>query len=556
MSAASVEGSHGRKITGPLVICLSLAAGTAILYLPMFNADFVYDSRSQILIDGYIHDPRNLPDVLSLNVLTQEALDNARPVHLLSLMLDSFFWEKDPLGYHLTNILLHIACSVALFFLIHRLSGEGTRQGMRDAAVGEEQHTLRPWLCGAIGAFFFAFHPVNSEAVCEVSYREDLLATFFLLMALHLGIRFSRRSGFSKLGVGFGCVLACLLSVGSKETGLAAPLVLLGYWLLYRPQEVQRGWPWLLLASTVVTVSFLVARLALNPTPSWVGIHVPTWLGGSFGEMLKLEPRLWALSLGLIIWPVDLCADYGLWSIRKVGLSLSLLVLVLVLVVQVVLARRNKTLALAFAIYWLGYLPVSNLVPIYVPLADHFLYLPMVGVCLALAGLAAHPFIWRTGRPLLLIGIVLMLVIGLGHLTSRRAEAWSNRVRLWEDTLQKNPRSYTAANNLGFARLMSVPITITTRWAAADPAVQAWTEAIRLSNGQAADSWAGLAIGLWRSGKSYQAEEAYSRAIQLDARYGDPDLLVKSLLWEPDHARLLKAVRASTSHQPPPVKQP
>ncbi len=99
-------------------------------------------------------------------VLAQDVLDGNRPVQLLSLMTDSLLWGKNPVGYHLTSNLLHAGNAVLLFLLLVQdlPCKAGSHAGRRSAT-----------------ALIFAAHPVLVEPVAEVSSREDLLATFFLL---------------------------------------------------------------------------------------------------------------------------------------------------------------------------------------------------------------------------------------------------------------------------------------------------------------------------------------------------------------------------------------
>ena len=100
-----------------------VAAVATVLYLPILSADFVYDDVSQILIDNYIHKPAHFAEVLSLSVMRKDILDNNRPAMVLSLMIDSLLWGHNPLGYHLTNLLLHSLCSAMVFLLLYGVLG-------------------------------------------------------------------------------------------------------------------------------------------------------------------------------------------------------------------------------------------------------------------------------------------------------------------------------------------------------------------------------------------------------------------------------------------------
>jgi len=508
-----------------------LAAITVLLYLPALDGGFVYDSWSQILVDDYVHDLHHLPDVLLFRVVAQDVLDGVRPVHLLSLMIDSALWGKNPVGYHLTNVLLHAATVVLLFQLLLHLVGKDGKTQNRVSG-----HAL----AGAfIGALFFAIHPIHGETVCEVSYREDLLATFFTLSGLQFAIFFTPVLMWKNIVFGAACVFSFLLSVASKENGIAGPPLLFLYWFLFRRTENRSAWAWLIGGASMLVGTFLVARFTLAPEQAWVGHQRPDYLGGSFLEMLKMQPRLWFLSLRSIVWPQDLCADYGPYAIRHISLRMALITFAIIVLFQGIFAYRNKAVLWATATYWLGLLPVSNLVPIYQPLADRFLYLPMVGMALLVTILVTLPIWWKNLRPAwIAIGFCLIVCGDFVYLTLKREKVWHDRVSLWRSTLRTNPFSYAAANNLGFSLFDRRDFSV---------AIESWKRAIDVSKGRSADPWAGLAIGLDALGFSREADQAFERAVELDPRYQDPNLLVKSLIWDQQQAQKLRIIiRRST----------
>jgi len=129
------------SLAAPVLALIAMA-----LYLPTLGAGFAWDSQIQMRDDGFIHEARNLPAVLSLRVLGMDVLDFNRPTQLLSLMADSALWGEKPFGYHLTSVLLHATMTVLLFMFCHRFVPAG---------------------CAFAATLLFAVHPVNCEAVAE-----------------------------------------------------------------------------------------------------------------------------------------------------------------------------------------------------------------------------------------------------------------------------------------------------------------------------------------------------------------------------------------------------
>ena len=164
-----------------------LAALTFAVFSPSLSSDFVYDARMQILTDPFPHDPRNWPAVLSFAVLGMDVLDFNRPVHLASIMFDAAMWGRDPFGYHLTSILVHCANVVLLWLVLRDVvpRGAGRHDPAADPAAGSSAATVAAWG----GALLFALHPLVTEAVCEPTFREDLLVAAFTLGTITLASR-------------------------------------------------------------------------------------------------------------------------------------------------------------------------------------------------------------------------------------------------------------------------------------------------------------------------------------------------------------------------------
>jgi len=490
----------------PRLTVLALAIGilTFALYLPTLWSGFVYDAEAQIQVDDYIHQSANFFEVVTFRVLGRDVLDYNRPVQLASLMIDSMVWGKNPFGYHLTSNLLHALNAAMVFLLIVKLA--------RAAAVDPGRSGL---LAAGAGALFFAFHPVNVEAVAEVSSREDLLAT----------------TG-KGIWSGVGTVLAFLLACASKETGIAGPFLLGIYWLLYRRDEAGKRWAVLIGASFLVAFAFLGARFYFQPEVSHIFIHPPQYLGGSLAKVFEIQPRLWVFQLTCIFWPFGLSADYVPANVAWLSLPVALIVLALFLGLQALLGWRSRLALFGAAIFWLGLAPASNFVPMFRPLADRFLYLPMIGLALALGGflLLAVPRREVFG---LLVAACAIVLIPLAALTWQRQSVFASPLNLWRDTLAKSPFSDTAANNLGYALFTAGEY---------QESLDAFERALQLTKGTKADARAGSAMALERLGRPASAEEALRQAIALNPLFADPPKLVEALLSNEEHAAVLQQI--------------
>lgn len=506
-----------------------LVGVTVAVFSATLSADLVYDARLQILTDPFLHDPRNWLNVLTFRVLGMDVLDFNRPVHLASLMLDAAVWGVNPFGYHLTSILLH-AGNVLLVWLVVRALLGGDR-----AATGAP-HPLVP----VVAALFFAVHPVVTEAVCEPTFREDLLAAAFTLAAVVLAARHAPEQG-RDVRRGLGCAACCLLAVASKESGVAAPFVLAAWWwLTSRRGTVAAGdagfWRLAIGGGLAAVVVFLAARFLLEPSPSRIFEARPEYPGGSLAESLKVEPRILALYAQLVACPVNLCADYGGHSVRHIPLGLALVILTVLAVAGGIAAWRDRRIGFALALVLLPLLPVSNLVPIYRAAADRYLYLPLAGVACILACVLDASWVRareRRQQAAMLGALAVIALLGYGSLGRQRV--WRSQLDLWADTHARNPGSFNGANGLAMALRDA---------GRAEESVEMARRAVNLSAGKRGDAWMTLALVYDAAGRTAEADDAAAKALELDPRLADPDARVAALAMERAEAAAVKAILA------------
>lgn len=130
---------------------------TFLLYLCSLPKQFTnWDDPEYILNNPLI---RSL-NLTNLNrILTEPYFANYAPVTLLSYALDYRFFGLNATAYHVHNVVLHLACTVALYFLLFKL-------GLSKRVV-------------LLSVFLFAIHSVNVESVSWASERKNLLASLF-----------------------------------------------------------------------------------------------------------------------------------------------------------------------------------------------------------------------------------------------------------------------------------------------------------------------------------------------------------------------------------------
>jgi hypothetical protein len=534
---------------------LLLFAGAALFWLPTLGFGFVYDDRTQILADRYIHEGRNFWDMLTFRVLGQDVLDRNRPVQLLSLMLDSAVWGLRPVGYHLTNVLLHAANTALLFLLILRLP----------AVLGSAKHAgadagLR--LGALVGAALFALHPVQVEAVCAPSFREDLLVTFFLLAGMLAALTVLADSATRARGVpaaepatgnrhspfvirqspwlaGGLMLLAFLLAVGAKETGvIAPPLLVVAGWLAVRSGALpatdgarRRWWLWTGAAAAVVGL-FFAASGWLAPHPSLIFPDMRPVVD-SLGGWVEMQVRIWALEIRHLVWPSGYSGFYTPSEVYQ-AFNLPAAAAVLVAAIAVWLAGCRRNAVAWFGLAWavLAMLPVSNIVPIFNPIADRYLYLPLAGLCVWLAAVLAR--LWAFPRMQSLLAMLMLAVSAVfAGAAWLQMDVWRDQLTLCQDMARRAPTSPQVFDGLGYAWYDAGQLQL---------AEQSWIRSLQLSQGRRAASWAGLAMLREKFGNTAGADEAMRHAIAADPRYADIDQVLRATEIERPHAEAMRPI--------------
>jgi hypothetical protein len=513
MRRKPVKLARGRKerFSSILLALAGLWLAILALFCASLSSGFVYDSSEEIGQWGFIHDPGNLPLALGFRLMSLDVLDFNRPVGVLSLMLDSAAGGMDPLGYHLTNILLHGLVASLAFLVLRDVLGR---------AGNARDH---PWRDGMIflATLLFAVHPLVTEAVCEPCNRKDILAAFFGLAALLLATRHRPEARTGNLLRLFLIPLLCLLAIGSKEVGVAYPFILVLYWFLFRRGEGRRFWAWVLPSSVAVVVVFLIARVALEHHPSVIFTVRPAYLNHDFWGTFVVQPRLLVLYLFNVVWPLYLCADYGPWSVRYLPLGPSLFILAVAAGLLGWWSVKDRRVLFAAGFLAATILPVCNLVPIYHPVADRYLYNPLIAGALLLA--IALDSAWISAvfarRLAVIIGLLIVAAL-LVPVTLERERVWSDDILLWQDTLARNPDSVGARANLPGAYLEEGRL---------EEAKVESERALNTPGFVSAFAWADYAIVLNRLGDRPGALAAARRAIALQPDIVDADKMVETL---------------------------
>ncbi len=451
----------------------------------------------------------------------------------------------DPRVFHTGNLLLHAVCVLLVFNLLWRLV----------------HHAMVAWA----GALLFAVHPLQVESVAWVGETRGLLSTALALVAIGQYLRFVEASSalqpthrFPLSAFRFHYLLATLafvLSMLAKPSAVALPLVIAAidlFWLQRPAGTVVKSLaPWLVLALAVIVLTKSQqadVRMAFKPPL----IERPLVAGDAL-----------AFYLGKLAVPLRLGFDYGR-SPQRVLTSRACYTIWLapvLLLGMMSLSRNRRQWWAAAGIVVGGLLPTLGFIPFlyqdYSTVADRYMYLPMLGVSLALAG-------WMTRHwSLATVAACGFLLGAFGRASLLQAGYWHDDLAVYQHGLEVNPNSYAAeyslagvfrerGQTLAAESYYRAALRLNPKYARADndlgatlllqgrtqEAIEHFRRALA-SNPDYSEAHNGLGNALAQSGQPQAAAAEYEKALQINPRSAEAHLNLGDILA--DQGKLIEA---------------
>jgi protein O-mannosyl-transferase len=400
---------------------LAIAAVALAAFWPSLHAGFIWNDDSFLTENPLI----KAPDGLYRFWLTQQAPDYW-PLTCTTLWVEWRLWGVHAAGYHLTNLLLHVLSVALLWRILRRLLVPGA----------------------LFGALLFAVHPVNVESVAWITQRKNLMAMVCFLASIYCFLRTTwasppmsaqpdtdHRRGWYALSLA-----AFALAMLSKGSVALLPAVLIGLICWRRRFSVRDG---------VRLLPFWMIAVAFTAVNMWFQAHC----AGTTARPVGLVER--SLGAGAVVWfylgkallPVHLCFFYPQWFVQA-GNPLWWIPLIATILATFLLWRWSRPGFFTWVYFGLMLAPVMGFTDVYYMryslVADHYQHLALIGVT-SLAGAALWHF--STGR--LRLTLAAIILAASTWLTARQCGFYHDDATLYRATLQENPDSALAHNNLG-----------------------------------------------------------------------------------------------------------
>jgi tetratricopeptide (TPR) repeat protein len=438
---------------------------TFIIYLSSLGNDFVnWDDNSYVLENSHI---RSLNMAFFRWAFLNFYADNWHPLTWMSHAFDYAIWGLNPVGHHLTNIILHAINSFIVVLLILRLIETLARYQKNGQLSFFDSRTAL--LTAGITGLLFGLHPLHVESVAWIAERKDLLCALFFLLSIMAYTKYVTERSVTMPGRRFRnrhyllTLSFIILALLSKPMAVSLPAVLLilDWYPFKRIRSLKTFWTAFVEKLPVIVLCLISSVLTVLAQKAG-GTVVPI-------EAIPLSTRVLVAAKSLIIYlgkmilPLNLIPYYPYPS--TVSLSsleyLSAIVIVIgITVFLLLIVKKQKIWLSAWGYYLITMMPVIGIFQVgNQSIADRYTYLPSLGPFF-IAGLSSawmfkkmeHVGTWWSIAKRIFTAATLLLLISFSCLTFIQIRVWKNDLNLWNYVIKKEPESiFFAYNNRALA---------------------------------------------------------------------------------------------------------
>ena len=525
------------QILFPSVALFILSAVAFLIYSNTLHSPFIFDDIANIRENPFIR----IKDFSFSSVKNLiYSLNGQRPVPIFSFAVNYFFGQYNTFGYHIVNILIHIANGILLFFITDLLlSVKGCPENIYS----------RKWISLTSTALWL-FNPVQVFSVTYIVQRMNSLAALFSLTAVILFLKLRllyKAEGSSadnndretedkdrgKLKVKSvlytaAIIISFLLAVASKQNTIILPLLLFiieihffsaGPGTFIKSLFSTRKRAAVTFISAVVMITLFGFIFFANTYGSPLHFLKNMYKGHSFTltERLHTQARMLIYYISLIFYPspsrLTLLVEVqkSLSLVKPVSTLFSYLTLTALLTAGIFAYKKNLRI-LSFAVFWFftAHLIESTVLPLelvyihrnYIP--SMFIFLPISLFAFKLSESGSLNKVKLFTRLLLLAVVICYAVF-----TYQYNRIWKSSVEFWRDNAEKSPHLERVQANYGTALFESDQ---------PDEAEKAYLEAIKI-NSKNYITYFNLARIYDETGRNKKALKYYSASLRRNKKY-------------------------------------
>ncbi len=418
--------SKATKILIIVILC-------GVIYGPSLGNGFIWDDDDYVYNNQLVQDSGGLKDIWFARKTVQYY-----PVVFTSFWVEHKVWGLNPFGYHLVNLLLHIANALLLFALVRKLYPRAA----------------------FVVALIFAVHPIQVETVAWITERKNLLSLFFFILTTLSYLKYLDRRRAGQYCLTLALFACALLSKSVSVCFVAVPLL---YQWWKEGKFTLRG--------VRISLPFLAAGALSAWNTAYIEYHGVGARGAEWSfsllEKAVLAGRTMCFYIYKLCVPRDFLFFYPRWEINATLLWQWIPLLLLITAALALYGFRKHigrgAIAL-FVFYGISIFPASGVINVfpmrYSFVADHFSYIALPTLILLITGaiiyvydraLSVGPEVLRKPaiRKALYVTVLTVLTGALAVKSFGITENYHDQFTLWTDLIERNPSSQAAHVNLG-----------------------------------------------------------------------------------------------------------
>jgi tetratricopeptide (TPR) repeat protein len=415
------------------------------------------------------------------NFLQEFAFSSTRFIADLTFAFNKWLSGPEVFSYHVVNLVIHVCAAFLVYQLLFQILSFPTSSNSlnRPSSNKESTRALPPmtdlhFWPSFFGGLIFLVHPLATQAVTYLTQRYTSLATLlylasivFYLKARGITLQWNRQNhkfdfkqSFFKLRHLCWYSLAIVMAVFAmftKEMSLTLPVILVLIEFFFVQPNVENAGNRILyllplLATGLIIPYFHLPFLHPLTDPSASTRILPSWGQDSLTRRTYFLSQLsviWNIYLKLLVFPYGQSIEHDFFVASSLlhpltlGAFLGLLSLVIVALASL---KKYPLIGFGFIWFFVTVSVTSSIIPNVIFVAEHRVYLPMVGLSFLAAGIYKY-----SKRPRLFWSVAIPISLVFSALTFERNFTWKDDLTLWGEALKKAPELSRPYNLYGMA---------------------------------------------------------------------------------------------------------
>jgi len=381
-------------------------------------------------------------------------MGNFHPLAMISLAIDYKLADKtpslksdegpkiDPFVFHLHNILLHLANTILVFWVVYLLVGY---TGISGNYIGLSADAFVAF----VASLLFGVHTMHVESVAWTAERKDVLYTFYFLVSLLLYIRYLMTE--KKLFLIFS-IVAFLFSLLAKGQAVSLAVTLIAVDLLLRRSYkkmtvILEKLPYFILALIFGVIAILAQQHGdaihdIDEYPFYQRLVFASYALVQYFLKLFVPINLAAIYPYPRLIGTDLPGELLMYPLPALGILAALYFTL----------KSNKWIAFGLWFFMINIFLLLQLLPVgSAVMADRYTYIPSIGFFI----IVAFTIKWLIDKflslKMVVIGVFTVYVLFLSFRTYSQTKVWKTSESLWSHTLSIEPTALVGWNNWGSA---------------------------------------------------------------------------------------------------------